>query len=76
MNANVSGIMKQLVPAFLTAKPAASRRIGADAGGLEARENRVEIPPAFGMVHVDVDLLARERRPQQHAFAVRSSDAA
>ena len=43
----------------------------ADARRLEALEDRVEIPAAFGMMDVDVDLLGRERGPEQDAFAVR-----
>ena len=57
MKSNVSGIMKQLVPAFLIAYPTASSRITRDARGLERAEDLVEVPPALRMIDIDIDLL-------------------
>ena len=44
---------------------------GTDARRVKPVEHAREVAPAFRVVDVDVDLLAGERGPQQHGFAVR-----
>jgi hypothetical protein len=44
---------------------------GANACIMESREHRGQVSPAFGMLHVDIDLVAREGRPQQHLLPAR-----
>ena len=71
MNANVSGIMKQLVPAFLTAKPTASSRIARMPASCSRSRMLARYRLRFGMRHVDVDLIAREGGPEQNLVPTR-----
>ena len=55
------GIMKQLVPAFLMAKPTASSRIARMPAPCRRWRMHWRVLLRSGMRHVDVDLIARER---------------
>ena len=56
--------MKQLRPRLLDGVAHGVQADHADAVGREDAQDVLQIPDALGMLHVDVDLLGRERGPE------------